>query len=86
VFRRFLHENNNPESLSRNNISCITESKQGELWIGTDQGGINVLDKKRHTFKHYVSNPNDNSTLINNSIHKLVFDKNGQLWVGMEGD
>jgi signal transduction histidine kinase/ligand-binding sensor domain-containing protein/DNA-binding response OmpR family regulator len=65
--------------LSSNNQRCITQDKQGFIWIGTGEG-LNRFDG--HTFKVYRSNPNSNTSLKSNIIICLFCDSNGQLWVG----
>jgi len=37
----FLHDNNNPKSLSSNRIKCLLEDQHQRIWIGTDGYGLN---------------------------------------------
>jgi len=43
-FTTFLHDANNPNSLSNNNTFALLESQDGLIWVGTDPGGLNVYD------------------------------------------
>ncbi len=53
---RFRHLSRLPKanSLTSNVISCITESTDGQVWIGTN-GGINVYNPQTEAFRHYTT-------------------------------
>jgi signal transduction histidine kinase/ligand-binding sensor domain-containing protein/DNA-binding response OmpR family regulator len=54
----------------------------GNLWIGTEEGGLNKFDSENRKFIHYKNNPNDPSSLSGNSIFSIYEDRNGILWIG----
>ncbi|MGY0034716.1 ligand-binding sensor domain-containing protein [Pedobacter sp. NJ-S-72] len=68
--------------LSSNNVSRIIEGEDGNIWIGTDHGGINILDKQTHRFTYILSKENDVRGLSDNSIGALYKDNNGIVWAG----
>jgi len=39
-----------------NNIISINEDKKGNIWIGTDDGGLNRYNTATQTFTHYFNN------------------------------
>ena len=39
--RNYLHNKENPSSLSYNPVNAIYEDKYGTLWVGTVEGGPN---------------------------------------------
>ncbi len=43
--RKFLHEENNPYSLSNNTIYSIHQDSKKRIWIGTYGGGLNLLQE-----------------------------------------
>ncbi|MBL7093588.1 hypothetical protein ISS22_06400, partial [candidate division KSB1 bacterium] len=43
-FIRYLHEKNNPNSLSDNSVHDLYLDKTGMLWIATERGGLNKLE------------------------------------------
>ncbi|MDX2189688.1 MAG: two-component regulator propeller domain-containing protein [Bacteroidota bacterium] len=43
-FEHFLHNGNNSQSISENNINSIFIDKENKLWAGTPNKGLNVLD------------------------------------------
>ena len=38
-----------------NNIVSINEDKTGNIWIGTDDGGLNCYQAATKTFSHYFN-------------------------------
>lgn len=71
---------NNPEenkSISYDYILPITETRDGEIWIGTLGGGLNRFNEKDTSFTHITSQDG----LSNNSIKGIVEDQDGHLWI-----
>jgi signal transduction histidine kinase/ligand-binding sensor domain-containing protein/DNA-binding response OmpR family regulator len=68
--------------LSSNNVSKVIEGSDGKIWIGTDHGGINILDKNTHRLTYILSKEDDPKGLIDNSVAALYKDNNGIVWVG----
>lgn len=58
-------------------IRCITEDRIGNLWIGTEGGGLVKVDKSRQQFRIYGIQ-ND---LPNNSVHQILIDAQNRLWL-----
>lgn len=68
-------------SICHNYINSIIESRNGDMWIATEGGGIsrfNRITEKFTSLKHTPSNPN---SLSNNSIQNLIEDEKGLLWI-----
>ncbi|WP_029280205.1 two-component regulator propeller domain-containing protein [Pedobacter borealis] len=68
--------------LSSNNVSKVIEGDDGNIWIGTDHGGINILDKHTHRLTYILSKEGDLKGLSDNSVGALYKDNNGIVWVG----
>jgi signal transduction histidine kinase/ligand-binding sensor domain-containing protein/DNA-binding response OmpR family regulator len=68
--------------LNNNNVRGIVQDNNGILWIGTDHGGINLLDKNKNEILHLLNSPDDETSLAQNSITSLYKDKAGIIWVG----
>ena len=43
-FKYFNADDTNNNSLSNSNVICLYEDKEGYIWVGTMQGGINKYD------------------------------------------
>jgi signal transduction histidine kinase/DNA-binding response OmpR family regulator/streptogramin lyase len=63
-------------------VLCFVEDEKGNLWIGTDGGGLNYLDRKTNTYTHYIHDPKDPKSLSSNSVISLELDSYGDLWIG----
>lgn len=72
----------NPIKLNTNIVKDVIEEKKGIIWIGTDHGGINIINKKDNSINYILSNPNDTRSLCHNSITTFFKDKNGIIWIG----
>ncbi|MFC4142861.1 two-component regulator propeller domain-containing protein [Pedobacter mendelii] len=68
--------------LNNNLITGIIQDDNGQIWIGTDHGGINVLDKKTFEISYVESREDDPKTLSQNSVVSLYKDDSGIIWVG----
>lgn len=76
-------------SLSDDVVSSITEGRSDEgektLWIGTEGGGLNRLNRKTGQFTVYKHDPT-NSTSIGSNLVKVVYrDRRGTIWAGTHG-
>ena len=47
IVKRYVHDENAPNSLSCNNIYDIVEDRQQRLWIATYNGGLNMYDLRQ---------------------------------------
>lgn len=66
-----------------NNIILSMVERDGKLWIGTDGGGINILDLQTGLFTSLEYKPGEESySLSANSILSLYKDKDNNIWAG----
>ncbi|NQZ21020.1 MAG: response regulator [Colwellia sp.] len=79
--KTFRHEPNNNHSISNNWITFIFETRQGVLWLGTSNSGINIFDKKTNSFRKFKYSPTDTSTITKGSINNIFQDSNGIIWI-----
>ena len=87
--KQYLPNANAGSTLSSNSISSasvlsLLEDAQGQLWIGTNGGGLNRLDIANQQFEHFNANPSDASALSSNVIYALHKDSQGDLWIGTD--
>lgn len=72
---------NSENGLSTNNIFCVYEDKNRRVWIGTAEGGLNMLDYgtgKITLYKH----EKDKNSISNNTVNCIWDDRKGNLWIG----
>ena len=84
ALKLFNNEEKQNNSISGNSVTAITEDLQNNLWIATENGGINLFDRaKGHfsRFQHQEGNPN---SLIHNAVRKMIRNKAGQLCIGTQ--
>jgi signal transduction histidine kinase/ligand-binding sensor domain-containing protein/DNA-binding response OmpR family regulator len=68
--------------LSSNIIVNIVEDDKGLIWIATDHGGINILDKNTMKVQVLLNDAGSSSSLAQNSLTDLYKDDLGIIWVG----
>ena len=68
--------------LNNNLVSSILEDGKGMIWIGTDHGGLNLLDKKDYSMRYLLHKEYDAKSVGQNSILNLYRDNSGIIWVG----
>lgn len=82
---RFHHYNNNENrvnGLGANDIHCIYESEESEMWFGTFGGGLNKLKNRKGDEKFPEFEVFNRSTgMPNNVVYTIVDDKQGFLWL-----
>ncbi|WP_428330412.1 two-component regulator propeller domain-containing protein [Mucilaginibacter sp.] len=72
----------NPKSLSFSDINSFAEDKTGNIWIGTNGGGLIYYDRSKGTFKNYLHNAGNTNSLTNNVIVCMYIDHAQKLWIG----
>lgn len=78
-FKKGSSENSLNNNFTR---AGIVEHSKGEIWIGTDHGGINVIDKENLRVEYILNDEDDKKSLSNNSINTLYKDDQGIIWAG----
>ncbi|HQF42565.1 MAG TPA: two-component regulator propeller domain-containing protein [Ignavibacteriaceae bacterium] len=79
----FRFDPKNTKSISSDKITVLSKAEDGNVWIGTENDGLNFFDKKRNSFIRYLNNPNNLNSIGSNQITSLFYD-NGKdlLWIG----
>ena len=67
--------------LNNNVVLCMIE-KDSQIWIGTDGGGINILNPETHEISILKHVPGDKYSFTCNSILSLYNDANNNIWAG----
>lgn len=68
--------------ISQNIVMSMGEDKQGRIWVGTDHGGISLIDKKTgktEVIRHDETIP---LSLPENTVNCIFRDDMGTMWVG----
>lgn len=68
--------------LNNNLVTGLLQDNKGNIWVFTDHGGINVLNKKSRTCQYLMNNDDDPRSLSQNSITTAYKDNSGIIWAG----
>lgn len=79
---RLLATYTTDNSMLNNNIVLSMAERDNKIWIGTDGGGINILDPETHKIKILEHIPGNHYSLPVNSILSLYNDSNNNMWAG----
>ena len=71
-----------PLKLSSNVIQGVTQDQNGRIWLATDHGGIDIIDKKKGELTNLQNDIADNRSLSYNSINCVYCDDLGIVWIG----
>jgi len=68
-------------SLNANIINSIVQGDKNTIWIGTDHGGINIVNMATNTVSYILNRPDDQKSVPGNSA-TLYKDNTGIIWDG----
>ena len=74
----FISYNPQNSNLSHVLVSAFAEDRK-YLWVGTEGGGINRIDKKTGEYYHLTTN----NGISYNNVKSIAIDKKQNLWIGM---
>ncbi|MBC8051980.1 MAG: response regulator [Sphingobacteriaceae bacterium] len=68
--------------LNSNIINNVIQDNNGLIWIATDHGGINLLNKKDFKIQYLVNREDDEKSVGQNSLISMYKDNAGIFWIG----
>ena len=68
--------------MSNTKVTSLYQDKRGLLWIGTQDGWVNVLDPARNTFVIFQTATYDSSASNGNRVSHILEDEVGNFWIG----
>ena len=71
-------------SISDSDLRSIYQSNDGEIWIGTNTGGLNRYDPVSGEFTVYRHDSTDPTSIIDDSIYGISEGPEGGLWVSTQ--
>ncbi len=80
----YRHTPQDETSLSNNNVSEITEDKNGNIWVATQGGGLNRYNPIHNNFEHIFSDPNETHSPYSDNIRSIFTDESGLVWLGYQ--
>jgi len=77
-----LHKDAPRGRLNTNIVRGVVQDNRGTVWIATDHGGVNLLDKKDFSVTYLLHDPADPKSLGQNSVNTIYKDDAGIVWLG----
>ncbi|WP_315821570.1 ligand-binding sensor domain-containing protein [Paraflavitalea speifideaquila] len=71
-------------SISNENFNAVMEDRDGRIWLGSQRGGINVIDRQKDRFITMAHDPLNANSLVNNYVFAFYEMEDGRIWVGSE--
>lgn len=84
-FDNYIHNPLLPQSISRNFVNQIYQSKEGIIWTSSAGGGIDKVNLKNLNFEHITANPAQKLSLSDPVVKSIIEGKNGLIWMGTNG-
>jgi Predicted periplasmic ligand-binding sensor domain len=84
-FTHFVNDEDNPNSISSNEVYCSFQDSKGRIWAGLFGGGLNLLDEEngrlifRHKYNCFSYYPSNGMYM---EIRNMIEDSEGRIWVG----
>ena len=79
----YLNNPNNYKSISYNDINRVCDYKKDEILVGTINGGLNIFNYKKNTFKRFQKNLFETNSIRGNSIWSIYKDSKNNIWIGV---
>ncbi|WP_333863927.1 two-component regulator propeller domain-containing protein [Sphingobacterium sp.] len=78
---------NKEDNLNNNDIFCLKVDFKGNTWVGTNGGGVNIIQKESGIVKKYKRDDHlgDGIQVPGNFIRALAEDQEQHMWIGTYG-
>ena len=80
--RRILHDAENANSPSTNQLNEILKDKRGIIWVATANRGLLSYQPSNQRWEKFRNQPNDPQSIADNNVRDIFMDKQGNLWLG----
>lgn len=81
-FTRIVQDDDSPHTvLNCNFINCLL-TDGNIIWIGTEIGGLNKMEKRDLVLQSYTHNRENPKSLSDNPVNAIFEDRNENLWIG----
>ena len=78
----FMTDQNKKDNQLNKHAQCIFKDREGNLWVGIENGGLNLYNYNDDNFWHFGYDPYNMKSLNNESIYSIAEDNSDNLWVG----
>lgn len=78
----YVHDPEDPSSISDNIIMSLFTDRTGVLWVGTFTGGLSIYRGQRAKFTPYLSNPESPHDFRDTYVRALHVGRANTIWIG----
>jgi signal transduction histidine kinase/ligand-binding sensor domain-containing protein len=71
--------------LEDHNISSLHEDVNGNLWMGSFNGGISIFEWEKLSINRFPTTDNQPNQLGRGTVHVIYRDMTGDMWIGTHG-
>ncbi|MEO6288222.1 MAG: two-component regulator propeller domain-containing protein [Dyadobacter sp.] len=82
MLQQLRHDPARMSSLSTHATVCVRGDRQGNIWVGTWEGGLNVLFKRPDPFRVVTYLPGQPGGLLAQAVSAVAADDGDGVWVG----
>lgn len=68
--------------LNNNIVNGVAQDENGQIWIATDHGGVNLIDKKLSRVKYLYNLTDENDAGNESAVLSILKDDMGTIWLG----
>ncbi len=77
--RNYQQQGDDPQSLPGNNVRCIYQDRDGQIWVGTDTG-LALFHPAKGTFTKVT----DDTDRFDDNVYDILQTADGKLWVATD--
>ncbi len=81
--KQFEHKHDNESGLTNNSVYHMHLGSDGNIWISTFGGGVNIFNRKEHRFK-YIRDKKTDRGLASDFVYCIKERVPGEFWIGTE--
>lgn len=81
TFTYITHEPGNENSLSYNDVKSIAVDAEDNLWIATNNGGLDFYNRNTRKYTHYRNQPGNPYSLPSNKAYFVHIDRDNNKWI-----
>jgi signal transduction histidine kinase/ligand-binding sensor domain-containing protein/DNA-binding NarL/FixJ family response regulator len=76
---------NTRSGLSNDAVLALNKDQNGNLWVGTDSEGIDMIEAKTGRIFHFPRDFENKNDLLFSSVYSICVDSYNDLWLGTSG-
>lgn len=84
-WEHYTRYGDSPNTLSHHSVLSLHKDMQGNIWVGTYYGGVNVFNPNKTSNHFYYAEPLQEDCLSFPVVGKMTEDDRGKLWICTEG-